>query len=63
LKNAFLNDEESAILSTLNGCTEKEKIKILEDSLDAENESTNRRTLRSLLSKLKGDEVPTKGVS
>ncbi len=59
MRNAFLNDEESAILFTLNGCTKNEKIKILEDSIAAENESTNRRTLRSLLSKLKEDEVPT----
>lgn len=59
MKNAFLNDEESAILFALNGETQEEKIKILEDSIAAEDEPTNRRALCSLLSKLKGDEVPT----
>jgi hypothetical protein len=53
LKNEFLNDEESAVLSALDGETQEEKIRILENSIAAEDEPTNRRALRSLLSKLK----------
>jgi len=53
LKNAFLNDEESAILLELKDCSREEKIKILEHSITAEDEPNNQRTLRSLLSKLK----------
>lgn len=53
MKNEFLNDEESAVLSALDGETQEEKIRILENSIAAEDEPTNRRALRSLLSKLK----------
>lgn len=63
MKNVFLNDEENAIFSTLDGCSQEEKIKILEDSLAVEDEPTNQRTLRSLLSKLKGDEVLNQGAT
>lgn len=57
MENSLLNNEEQAILKDLEGLPEAEKIKILEDSLSAEEEPSGRRVLRSLLLKLKEAKV------
>ena len=53
MENLFFNDEETAIMNDLEGLPEHEKIEILDDSLANEEESTGRRVLGSLISKLK----------
>jgi len=54
LKKVIFNDEENAIIDGLKTFSLSEKIKILEDSIAAEDEPNNQRTLRVLLLKLKG---------
>ncbi|MVB11631.1 hypothetical protein CAFE_23530 [Caprobacter fermentans] len=54
MKTQFWNDEEQQIMDDLDGLTESEKIKTLEDSLAGEPEETGRRILRGLISKLRG---------
>lgn len=54
MKKRYLNDEEAGIIATLNGSSREEKIRILEASLADETDPINQRTLRSLISRLKG---------
>jgi hypothetical protein len=49
-----MNDEEQAIFNELTGASKDEKIKILTDSIAAEDDKNNCRVLYSFLSKLKG---------
>jgi len=53
LKKVYLNDEEQEILESLKGFSKDEKIRILEDSVSTESEKINRRSLGSLLLKLR----------
>ena len=59
MKSVFLNDEETAIMESINGCTQQEKIQILRHSIAEATDETSRRTLRSLLLKLRGGVSPT----
>jgi hypothetical protein len=52
MEKSLLNDEETEIMKVLEGLTQPEKIKILEDSIASEPEKSGHRVLRPFVLKL-----------